>query len=226
MVNASTATRPPLGWLGERNTSGPDSPQLQPGRRRAMRLIKYVLPLLALMLIGVMFGWQRMFGTPDGQFSVSFTGVSALNNELSMTSPRFTGADAHNRAYVVTAATASQNVLDHAQVSLTALEAEIAVSAGSWLSVRATSGEIHTERQHLRLSGAVDAYSDLGYEFHGSELSIDLNAGSLDSRAPVEAQGVLGRLRAATMHAEDRGQRVWFAGDVRVTIYPRSGGVN
>lgn len=226
MANAGIESRPALSWLGEPAEAGTLRSQLQPGRRRVMRLIKYVLPLLALMLIGVMFGWQRMFGKQDGQLSVSFSGVSTLGDELSMTSPRFTGADAHNRAYVVTAATASQNMLDRAQVALRALEAEIAVSDGSFLSLRATSGEIHTKRQQLRLSGAVGAYSDLGYEFHGSEFRIDLNEGSLDSRAPVQAQGVLGRLSAATMRAEDRGQRVWFTGDVRVTIYPRPGGAN
>ncbi len=211
-------------WLGEPGGVSRDSAAMLSGRRRTLRLIKFALPLVALLLLGVMFMWPQLSDQQEGRFGLSFTSVSAVSTDLRMTSPRFTGADAHNRAYVVTAASATQNLLDHAQVALEAMEAEIALNAESWLSVRATTGEIHTQRQQLRLSGAVDAYSDLGYEFHATEARIDLDAGTMESSAPVQAQGGLGRLRANTMRTEDRGQRIWFTGDVQVTIYPQKGG--
>ena len=206
-------------WLSARAPLAPGNPR----RRQFLRGVKIVLPLIAIGLLGVILARPELFNTNGQQVTLSFSGAPKLVDEgLRMTKPRFTGADANNRTYSVTADMATQSLEDHEQISLSVLEAEID-TGGSWVSVRATSGDIHTRRQQMRLSGTVDAYSDLGYEFHGTEARIDLSSGTMQSDQPVQAQGVLGQLRANSMRAEDRGQRIYFSGDVRVVIYPRPG---
>jgi len=228
MANASDADHSPAhrtaDWLGAR------APLVAggPGRRRVLRAIKIALPLIAAALVAAIFVWPNLFGKTAGRIALNFSGLPALpaleDSELRMTNPRFTGVDAQNRAYTVTAAMATQSLGDHQQIALDALEADIVLGDGSWLSVRASSGEIHTGRQQLRLSGVVDAYSDRGYEFHGASASFDLAAGAMQSDEPIRAQGALGQLRANSMRAEDRGQFVSFSGEVRVILYPRRGG--
>lgn len=225
MANASDADHRPANrtadWLGAR---APIVAGGQ-GRRRALRAVKIALPLIAAAMVGAIFAWPNLFGKTAGRIALNFSGLPALeDNELRMTNPRFTGVDAQNRAYTVTAAMATQSLEDHKQIALDTLEAEIVLGDGSWLSVRASSGEIHTGRQQLRLSGVVDAYSDRGYEFHGASARFDLAAGAMQSDEPIRAQGALGQLRANSMRAEDRGQLVSFSGEVRVILYPRRGG--
>jgi len=206
-------------WLSARTPLAASNPK----RRQVLRIIKIALPVIAAGLLGVIFARPELFNTNGHQVSLTFSGAPQLaNEELRMTRPRFTGTDSHNRTYSVTADMATQSLEDHEQIALSALEAEID-TGGSWLSVRAVSGEIHTRRQQMRLSGTIDAYSDLGYEFHGTEARIDLASGAMQSDQPVQAQGALGQLRADSMRADDHGQKIYFSGNVRVVIYPRPG---
>lgn len=209
-------------WLG----AGAPRPADGPGRRRALRVIKIALPLLAVALLGAVISGPGLFNKPGSHVALKFSDLPTVaGDELRMTRPRFTGADADNRAYAVTADSATQSLADREQITLSGLEAEID-TGGAWLSISASRGEIHTARQTLQLSGTVDAYSDLGYEFHGSEAWLDLAAGTMQSGRPLRAQGEFGWLRADSMRAEDRGQSVSFSGNVRVVIYPRPGGAS
>ena len=131
------------------------------------------------------------------------------------------GAD--NRPYRVTADAAVQDLNDHELVRLEALQADLSLKDGSWLSVNAKNGLMHNGLQTLQLDGQIEAYSDFGYAFYTQSAQIDLKAGSLYSDQPVRLQGPYGHLRAKTMRATERGQRLHFAGDVKVIIFPRSG---
>jgi LPS export ABC transporter protein LptC len=108
--------------------------------------------------------------------------------------------------------------------SLEALQADLSMTDGSWLSVNANNGLMHNGLQTLQLDGQIEADSDFGYAFYTQSAQIDLKAGSLYSDQPVRLQGPYGHLRAKTMRATERGQRLHFAGDVKVIIFPRSGG--
>ena len=187
---------------------------------RRIRLLKFVLPLIAIGLLVAMVAWPRIF-SEDARFALTYADVSTVNNDLRMISPRFTGTDSQSRAYVITADMATQDEDDREQVALDALQADLAMTDGSWLSVSAATGEYHTGRQSLWLEGWIDAYSDLGYEFHARTMRIDLAAGTLISDDPVQGQGPLGHLTASGLRVSGRGDVVHFIGGVKVTIFPR-----
>lgn len=219
MAKAAPTIGDPYDWRQARAVSGPESSR----RRLVMRLVKFVLPLVALGFLAVMIAWPR-FTQKESQFELDYSDIAKEQDDLSMSSPRFTGADAKNNPYMITANAATQDANDRELVRLDMLQADLAQSDGSWLSVNATSGLMHNGLQTLQLDGQVEAYSDLGYAFYTSSARLDLDAGSLQADQPVRLQGPAGHLRANTMLATERGQHLHFQGAVKVTIYPKAGG--
>ena len=217
---ANTITGGPQDWRQARALPGGGE---DPRRRLIMRLVKFVLPAVALIFLALMVAWPRLF-QEESRFELTTSEISAVKDDLRMSSPRFTGMSADNRPYMVTADAAVQDLNDHELVRLEALQADLSLKDGSWLSVNAKNGLMHNGLQTLQLDGQIEAYSDFGYAFYTESAQIDLNAGSLYSDQPVRLQGPYGHLRAKTMRATERGQRLHFAGDVKVIIFPRSGG--
>lgn len=192
-------------------------------RRLILQLVKFVLPVLALGFLMLMLLWPRL---AEKETAPEFAdpGSPALRDDLRMSSLRFTGMDGDNRPYLITATTATQDPADNELVHLENLQADIALDAGAWLAINARSGLMHNALQTLQLDGQVEAYMDNGYAFTTESARIDLSKGSLFADQPLRIQGPLGHLRARTMLASDKGQKLHFAGDVRVTVYPRGGG--
>ena len=217
---ANTITGGPQDWHRAHPLPGSGE---ESRRRLIMRLVKFVLPAVALIFLALMVAWPRLF-REESKFELTTSEISAVKDDLRMSSPRFTGMGADNRPYRVTADAAVQDLNDHELVRLEALQADLSLKDGSWLSVNAKNGLMHNGLQTLQLDGQIEAYSDFGYAFYTQSAQIDLKAGSLYSDQPVRLQGPYGHLRAKTMRATERGQRLHFAGDVKVIIFPRSGG--
>lgn len=194
-----------------------------PRRRLIMRLVKFVLPVVALIFLALMIAWPRLF-QEESKFDLTYSEISAGKDDLRMSSPRFTGMSADNRPYRVIADAAIQDLNDHDLVRLQNLQADLLMQDGSWLSLNAKGGLMHNGLQTLQLDGKIEVYSELGYAFYTESAQIDLDAGSMLADQPVRLQGPMGHLRARTMRASENGQKLHFAGDVRVVIFPRSGG--
>lgn len=221
MVKAAPGTGAPHDWRQARETIGPENPR----RRLIVRLVKFVLPVVALGFLAVMIAWPR-FAQKESQFDLDYSDITKEQDDLRMSSPRFTGTDDENNPYTITADAATQDPHDRELVQLDALQADLAQSDGSWLSVNATTGLMHNGLQTLQLDGQVEAYSDLGYAFYTSSARLDLDAGSLLADQPVRIQGPAGHLRADRMLATDRGQRLHFEGNVKVIVYPKAEGAS
>ncbi len=191
-------------------------------RSRRIRILKVLLPLSAVALLIGIIAWPGIISN-DANFALTYANISAVNDDLRMISPRFTGSDAQNRRYIITADMATQQESDRELVTLDILQADIAMADGSWIAVSAATGEFHTGRQSLLLQGKIDAYSDLGYEFHAKTAAIDLNEGSLESDMPVQGQGPLGQISANGIRLTQRGENMLFVGGVKVTIFPQAG---
>lgn len=219
MASTTLNTDGPQDWRQSRALPASEGPR----RRLIMKLVKFVLPAVALLFLALMIVWPRLF-REESTFELTSSEISTVKDDLRMSSPRFTGMGADDRPYMITADAAVQDVNDHELVRLEALQADLSLKDGSWLSVTARNGLMHNGLQTLQLDGQIEAYSDLGYAFYTESAQIDLDAGTLYADQPVRLQGPYGHLRASTMRATERGQRLHFAGDVKVIIFPHSGG--
>lgn len=189
-------------------------------RRRFAQFMKFVLPMFAVVLVGVMVAWPRLTGRENG-FRLSFSSVETQEFALVMNNPKFRGADAKGQPYVVTADRAIQDSTDSKQVTLDKVTGDIILQDGGWVSLSANSGLYHDVAKLLTLHGDISVFGDRGFEFHGIVAEVDLNTSIIASDDRVWGHSALGQIRANGMRIYDKGQRIVFINGVRTTLYPR-----
>ena len=75
-------------------------------------------------------------------------------------------------------------------------------------------------QQSLTLRDGVDLFADNGFALHTASARIDLEDGTAKGSEPVRAQGPMGDLDADSFLIERDGQRLFFIGNVRMTLQP------
>ena len=202
----------------------PSANSLSQRYSRFVGMMKVFLPALAATLVIVVIAWPGAFDQDDG-FHLSFSQMQADGaDRLSMLNPRYYGTDKENRPFTVTAKEAVQDADDSRQVTLSDLQADMTMNDGTWISMMANQGIYHQATMILRLTGRISIFSDQGYEFHASVADVDFSDGSARSMQPVNGHGPLGSLRADRMQIENRGQRMLFEGNVKMTLNPQAQG--
>jgi lipopolysaccharide export system protein LptC len=199
----------------------PDSPvqsRLSAGYSRFVGLMRYLLPGVALVMMIVVVIWPDLF--KHGENIIALPGPAGPNGDLTMEQPRYIGKDERGRPFVVTAATATQDTGDKQQISLDALQADLTLSDGTWVTISADTGLYNQGRKTLDLTGNINVFSDKGYEFHGQAARIDLTSGVVTSSDPVNGQGPFGLLNANGMKIFNKEQRLVFTDGVRMTLFP------
>lgn len=213
----AAAPRERIGAVYAPRGSGEAKP---PRRRRFVQFMKFVLPLLAVVLVGVMLAWPRLTGR-DGGFKISFSSVSTQEMALVMNNPKFRGSDAKGQPYVVTADRAIQDSTDSKQVTLDRITADMLLQDGGWVSLTANSGLYHDVAKLLTLHGDVSVFGDRGFEFHGNVVEVDLNTSIVASDDKVWGHNAMGQIRANGLRVYDKGQRIVFINGVKTTLLPR-----
>ena len=186
---------------------------------RFVRALKLLLPLLAFVVVVSTMLFVLLY-QPDDTLTLSFTRAEAVENDLRMVNPRFSGVDGEGRPFLVTASWAIQDITNPRSVSLETLQADMELGGRSWISLSAARGLLDGEAETLYLEGGISVFTDAGYEFHTDHATVRLDQQRVTSDAEVTGQGPLGTLRADSFTADGEGERVRFAGNVRMRIYP------
>lgn len=220
-------TKPPPGHRRPPKTafSAAFTPRLEsaaPGQhssyRRVSAILRWLLPVLALALVGGLIGLPSFYSeSVDGAAAVDQSGRA--DNSLRMTNPRYVGRDSRNRRFEITASLATQDKLDPDRLTLEGLQADITLTDGTWLNLEAATGRYDRLNQILYVEDRVHIFSDRGYELTARDFTIDLSTGTASSEAPVTGQGPMGRFEAKRFRMTDFGKRVTFE-DVTLVFWP------
>ncbi len=190
---------------------------------RFVGLMKFLLPVAAAALVVLVVVWPEAYDRDSG-FRIGYTSVGPSGAEApGMVNARYVGTDRQDRPYVVTAETATAEPDNPDRIRLVALQADITLDDGRWVTVIADAGIYDRAAQTLGLGDAVSLYSDDGFELHAGSAIVDLKSGTASSAAPVRAQGPLGVLSAASFRIAEGGRFFHFVGAVKVTIDPGGG---
>jgi len=193
---------------------------VNPGYSRFVSMMKVGLPIIALLLVVMVLAWPRLQTTSE-IFQLTYASIGEdEEGATGMVNARFVGTDADNRPYVITAQTASQSNASGDVITLHMLQADMTMQSGTWITMTADKGKYYRLADRLELVGPVDVFSDMGYEFHTGDTIIDLAASIAESRHAVRGQGPFGNLSAQTFRFTDKGQRIFFNGDVKLTFDP------
>jgi len=186
---------------------------------RYVRALKFLLPISAFVIVAATMLFILLYEADD-TLTLSFTQLETVENDLRMVNPRFSGVDAERRPFLVTASSAIQDVTNPRTVTLETLQADMELSDTSWVSLSAARGELDSEAETLVLEGAISVFTDAGYEFHTEHAMVMFDQQRVVSDVEVTGQGPLGTLRADSFTADGAGERIRFAGNVRMRIYP------
>ena len=191
------------------------------GYSNFVSIMRYALPLGALLLLGLIVVWPLATGREEG-FRISFTDAPEIDGSLRMVNARYLGVDDQNQPYTVTAAEASQPQPNSPLVALQEISADVFIDDrnGQWLALTAREGLYQREERYLDLAGDVSIFSDHGHEFHTERAHVDLAARTADGDAPLDGQGPLGLLEAGNFFLDDNEQTMFFGGGVKMTVYP------
>ncbi len=128
-------------------------------------LMKVLLPTVAAVLIALVVAWPLLSGRDEG-VPISFADVELSGPETPlMSNARYLGTDARNRPFTVTADAVTQAAEDEDTIHFTAPKADMLLDSGAWVALTADRGTLHRATNTMVLDGAVNIFSDEGYEF-------------------------------------------------------------
>jgi lipopolysaccharide export system protein LptC len=201
---------------------------------RFVGVMKRALPMAAAALLVAVVAYSLQPRLQNSKkLTLTMQKIGILNNDLMMIKPKLTGADGEGNPYVVTAEEAVQDAHDAKRAQLRHVEADMTLKNGEWLNLTATRGWLDESKQKLRLQGAIDIYTDKGYEAHTTLANVDMHSGVVWGNAPVNGQGPFGTFRAdrfridrdaAAKHGKSPDAKkdktnIYLYGHVQMTIY-------
>jgi lipopolysaccharide export system protein LptC len=185
---------------------------------RFVAAAKIILCLIAIMLV-VLLVALPLVNPAERQVKVTYKPEqSATPSVTLMNRPRFQGIDSKNQPYNITAETATQPNLD--TMSLKKTTADITLHDGKWLSLMADKAFFTLSKKTLVLTGAVNIFTDSGYELRTASAVVNLLIGTAAGDDPVDIQGMPGTLRAKGFRLTNQGNNIVFTGPVHMTLYP------
>lgn len=185
-----------------------------------VRILRLALPLLALVLIGVVIA-RLMSDTQKPTLTTADLpqDEKTLPGHIEMVAAKYQGVDGQGRAYTIAADTASRDTQNTDAVLLQNPTADLVMPNGDKITVRAAHGRYDTVTTDIRLQDDVVLTHGDGYEMHLQSIDGNIKTRTAITKDKVFLQGPMGKLAAAGMDIQDRGDMIVFMGPVALTLY-------
>ncbi|MEG3616839.1 LPS export ABC transporter periplasmic protein LptC [Magnetovibrio sp. PR-2] len=189
------------------------------GYSRFVRLMKLLLPFLALGLVALIVVWPQLKG--EDTFRIGFSSVRLSGTtEPGVDNARFMGTDDNRQPYSITADLARIDTSLDGLVRMEMPKADLTLDDGTWLVLTADNGRFFENRQRLELEGTVNLFHDTGYEISTQELNVDLRKSTALSETPVAGHGPFGELTSRGLQLLEKGNVIHFTGPAQLVLYP------
>jgi lipopolysaccharide export system protein LptC len=187
-------------------------------RGRLLDVLRFLLPALALALVGLVVAWPQIIGGPSGLIVPIFSlGDSDQTTMLRMDGPRYVGQTKQGEPYELTAQSASLDPLAPNLIHLDQLAADLARGDGD-INLKAINGTYDRDAENLLLDGGIEVNTSSGYRFATPSAKVILEDGRVIGQQPVEGAGPAGTLSADRFEIRDGGDILQFDGRVKVTL--------
>lgn len=187
-----------------------------------VKITRLVLPIVALVLIGVVAA--RLSKDPvQDQMAQLPQEEMPTPGEIALETPKYEGMDEKGQPYVVTAqkavrASDNENIYD-----LEMPQADITLQAGNWLAVKSNAGRFDNAAGTLDLQGDVRLFHDAGYELQAQDMHVDLKGKTAHTNLPVQGQGPAALIAGQNMHVAPGGMQVIIGGPATLTLHRLKG---
>lgn len=185
-----------------------------------VRLLRRVLPVLAVLVLGAYFFSTRM-NVHVGGITASIDGMEVTDGALRMLNPTMRGTDKKNGDYVIKADYADQDVANPNLVALNTIKADVTnTNTGGWSRMRAVRGKFDSKKERLILKDRITLATSTGVTGELSYATIDMKNSILRSHNPVALDMPNGTVRANAMTLYSGENTIVFRGNVAVHIDP------
>jgi len=195
-----------------------------PPRARSSRLVgllRYLLPAIALSLVGLVVAWPQLIGGAGGLIAPIFANAEIGGADVMlMHSPRYVGRTKDAEPYELTAASAYVDPKKPNHIHLEHLAADLTPADKRDLRLVALTGLYNRGADKLDLDGDIALTTSDGYRFETQRARINLQSGRVIGDQPVAGWGPAGTLSADRFEIHDSGQLLRFEGRVKVTLPP------
>jgi lipopolysaccharide export system protein LptC len=186
--------------------------------------MRIALPVVAAVLALLIVIWPQLHESTKRFQLMESTGMSLKDGgDQQAVNARFTGTDARNRPYTLTADSAVQSQATPDAVTLAFPKADITTKTGAWIALSAENGLYHRRDKVLDLSGEVTLYHDSGFEMRTSSARIDFTDSGAVGDKPVQGHGPTGTVNAKGFRVIDGGKVIWFTGQSKLVFWPSAG---
>jgi lipopolysaccharide export system protein LptC len=191
-------------------------------RRWRVRILKYVLPIVGLVLLASIVVWPELARLEDQERLTLRQLATAEIDTGEVVDPHYRGVDDRNQPYTVTAAQARQAGPSGSggadRVNLVDPKGDLLTSGNSWILVTARRGVYMQHAQLLDLSDNVVLYRDDGTTLYTDSATMDLHEGAAVGNAKVHAEGPFGTLDAQAFALTDKADVVQFTGPAHLVV--------
>lgn len=192
-----------------RERSGTESPQ----RFRT----SLIFVGIALVFLFVTLLWLGLFNERD-EIRLEVTDIKVdETGDVELTGAVYRGQTARGEPYEIVADTARER--DTGEVDLSAPAAQLQQGSGDVVNITSKTGVYFPNRGEINLSGDVVITSrDTGLVMTSQAITANLDAGEMVSDNAVRVENDDGYIVADSMQLFDRGDRIIFSGNPRLTL--------
>jgi lipopolysaccharide export system protein LptC len=187
-------------------------------RHRFIQGMKFALPLMAVLLLGLLLLWPNLGGN-DGRLSFR-RGPTLVPEALQLVAPRFQGIDELGRPYTITARIGRQVGRDEVML-LDRPRADILMNDGAWIYLEADNGRYDRPERHLDLEDNVRLFHSDGMMFRTGAAAVQIGQGNAEGDRPTQAQGAFGTIESEGFRLRDRGAVMVFTGKAHAVLEGR-----
>jgi lipopolysaccharide export system protein LptC len=200
---------------GSRGGRRVPEPKALARRRWLVNMMKFVLPMGAMLLLSTIALWPEFEQATD-KARMAMRPPDAAIEGMRMKEAHYNGIDERGRPFTVTAEKAIQHNED--RVDLTTPIADMTLESGAWINIRSREGVFMRKDQQLDLSGDVVMYRDDGTTLKTGSIAVQMKDGAAASAETTHVEGPFGTLDAAGFLTVDKGAAIQFTGPVTVTL--------
>jgi len=190
--------------------------------------VKIILPIIALILVVVMVGWNKFEGdkiVPIKEEDIQPEIKQEIGkNEL--LNPRFESMDDKQQPFTLTADRAVQEDGENGEMILENPAGKMSLNSGEKVTLKAKNGSYKQIEQSLSLNENVNLGHSQGYTLTTQTLNIDLKSNKAWSNKDVHVTGPQGEIKAAGIDASNKEEILIFKGPATMTLQTQENTIN
>lgn len=183
------------------------------------RILKKILPWVTGVVLVSLLAWPFINQHSDS-ITLSYKDLIGQSEQVRIMGAHYTGTDARNRPFEVSAAEGLQERTDSDYATLTKVEASMQLNPVDRVSVTGGTGNYDRAKDHLRLANGITLDSSNGYKLKTERADVNLATKVATGTMDVSGSAPFGSFSAHgfTLNADSR--QLTLEGGVRVKLDP------